>query len=45
MTTTSFRSACEFLQEKCPHISYDVICEFVREKIKTCEIIIEPKKA
>jgi hypothetical protein len=39
-TFTSFRAACEFFHEKCPHISYDVICEFVKEKIKTCEIIL-----
>lgn len=45
MTATfpSFRAACVFFHDSLPHIEYDVICEFVRKRISTCEIIIEVK--
>jgi len=42
-TFPSFRAACVFFHDSLPHISYDTICEFVREKIAICEIIISGK--
>lgn len=42
-TFKSFRAACEFLHDKHPDISYDVICEFVQKGFKKGEIVFSGK--
>lgn len=39
----SFRNATLYLLRKQPSISYDFICEFVREKVASGEIVIGKK--
>ena len=39
VTFKSFKAACNFFARKRPEISYDIICEFVKEKNKIGEIV------